>query len=153
MKGCLTYIYIYICLALSSITFLITGCATTSKSELLEIHDTITINRVDTVRLFVYKTVHDTIHHHTEHIVTVNQKGDTVKVVNNNYIRERIVERDSSAYYKHQLDSVKHALNQNHDSEKTVEKKPPWWEERVIRILVIATITVIVTLFLRKLYG
>lgn len=134
-------------------TLLMTGCATTNKSELLEIHDTIVTNRVDTVRLFVYKTVYDTIHHLTEHFVTVNQKGDTLKVVNNNYIRERIVERDSSAYYKHQLDSMKHALNQNHDSEKTMEKKPPWMEKLAIGFLIIATIIVIVKMILLKIYG
>lgn len=149
MKGCLTYLYIF--LALSSITILITGCATTSKSEFLEIHDTITANRVDTVQLYVYRTVHDTIHHLTEHFVTVNQEGDTLKVVNNNYIRERIVERDSSAYYKHQLDSMKHALNQNHDSEKTVLKKPPWWQKLTWKIIISASIALIVTLIFRKI--
>lgn len=148
MKRCLTYLYIF--LALSSMTFLMTGCATTRESELREIHDTIVTNRVDTVQLYVYRTVHDTIHHHTEHTVTVTEKGDTVKVVNNNYIRERIVERDSSAYYKHQLDSMKHALNQNHDSEKTVEKKPPWWKFLGGEIVVIASIALIVTMIFRK---
>lgn len=148
MKGCLTYIYI--CLALSSITFLVTGCATSSKSELLEIHDTITANRIDTVRQYVRETVHDTIHNRTENIVTVNEKGDTIRETNNNYFYQHTIERDSGAYYIHLIDSLVKSLNQNHDSEKTVEKKPPWWKSLGGEIVVIASIALIVTMIFRK---
>lgn len=148
MKGCLTYIYI--CLALSSITFLVTGCATASKSELLEIHDTITANRVDTVRQHVRETVHDTIHNYTEHIVTVNEKGDTIRETNNNYYYQHTIERDSGSYYIHLIDSLVKSLNQNHDSEKTLEKKPPWWQSLEWKIVAFASIIFIAKLIIRK---
>lgn len=142
MKGCLTYIYI--CLALSSITFLVTGCATASKSELLEIHDTITANRVDTVRQHVRETVHDTIHNYTEHIVTVNEKGDTTKETNNNYFYQHTIERDSSSQYIHLIDSLIKSLNQNHDKEEVKEKKTSWWNTLPWMIIAIGAIIALV---------
>lgn len=118
------------CLVLVSFlfSFLITGCGTTHESELLEIHDTITAAHVDTVRQYIKQTVYDTIHQHTERIVTVNERGDTVKEVNNNYYKERIIERDSSSYYRHMIDSLMKSLMQNHDKEAVTEKKPSFWE-------------------------
>ena len=129
---------------------LITGCGTTHESELLEIHDTITANHVDTVTQYVSKTVHDTIHHHMERIVTVNEKGDTIRETNNNYYYQHTIERDSDAYYRHLIDSLVKSLNQNHEHEKTVEKSSSWWELWKWKIIAFAAIILIVKLIFRK---
>lgn len=124
--------------------FLLLNCASSRKSELLEIHDTITANHVDTVTQYFSKTVHDTIHHHTERIITISEKGDTTKETNNNYYYQHTVERDSSAYYRHILDSLIKSLNQNHDKEEVKEKKTSWWDTLPWMIIAIGAIVALV---------
>ena len=85
---------------------LVASCRTIRTTEAVETHDTVATHHTDTVRQYVLKTLHDTIHHLTERIVTVNEGGDTVRLVSNTIIRERVVERDSSDSQHHSADTL-----------------------------------------------
>lgn len=84
---------------------LVASCRTIRTSETVT-HDTIATHHTDTVRQYVLKTLHDTIHHLTERVVTVNEGGDTIRLVSNTVIRERVVERDSTDSQHHSADSL-----------------------------------------------
>lgn len=119
--GCVPVLML--CAALSFV-----GCKTIKESEIVEIHDTITAYRTDTVKEYKLKTLYDTVHQFTERLVTLNEAGDVVKEVNNHYYHEKVVEKDSTDKYKSSIDSLKAILNQLHDRQTVIERKPGWWE-------------------------
>lgn len=127
------------------------GCKTIKDSELVEIHDTVSVNRIDTVYQYTQKIVNDTVREKTEHIVTVNEKGDTIRETNNYYYNQHTIERDSSAYYAHLIDSIMKSLNQNHDHEKVVEKKPSIWERFKWQLIALALLIALILLLVPRI--
>ncbi len=119
--GCVPVLLL--CAALSFV-----GCKTIRESEIVEIHDTVTTHKVDTVREYKLKTLYDTVHHWHTSEVTLRENGDTIRHVVNNYYKERVVERDSTDRYRSSIDSLRAVLNQLHDRQTAIERKPGWWE-------------------------
>ena len=124
-----------LCLCLSFV-----GCKTIKESEIVEVHDTVTVNHSDTVKEYVNKTLHDTVHHWHNEIITLKENGDTAKHVVNNYFREKIVERDSTDRYRSSIDSLKAVLQQLQSNEKVIEKKPSWWNVWKWKIIAMAAV-------------
>lgn len=133
-----------LCAALSFV-----GCKTIRESEIVEIHDTVTTHRIDTVREYKLKTLYDTVHQFTERLVTLNEAGDVVKEVNNHYYHEKVVEKDSTDKYKSSIDSLKAVLNQLHDKQTVVEKKPSWWEQWKWKLIALSAVILTVLLALK----
>ena len=142
--GCLPILLL--CAALSFV-----GCKTIRESEIVEIHDTVTTHKVDTVREYELKTIYDTVHQYTERLVTLNEAGDVVKEVNNHYYHEKVVEKDSTDKYKSSIDSLKAVLNQLHDKQTVVEKKPSWWQMWKWKIVALAAIILAAFLVIRDI--
>ena len=140
--GCLPILLI--CVTLSFV-----GCKTIWESEIVEIHDTVTMHRIDTVREYKLKTLYDTVHQFTESLVTLNEAGDVVKEVNNHYYHEKVVEKDSTDKYKSSIDSLKAVLNQLHDKQTVVEKKPSWWQTWKWKLIALAAVILTVLLALK----
>ena len=115
--GCLPILLL--CIALSFV-----GCKTIRQTEYVAIHDTLHVHHSDTVREYTIKTVHDTIRESSNHILTLNEKGDTIREYHYYHEKEKIVEKDSTDKYKSSIDSLKSVLNKIHEKEKVTEKKP-----------------------------
>lgn len=124
-----------LCLCLSFV-----GCKTIKESEIVEVHDTVTVNHSDTVKEYVNKTLHDTVHHWHNEIITLKENGDTAKHVVNNYFREKIVERDSTDRYRSSIDSLKAVLQQLQKNDKVIEKNPSWWSVWKWKIIAMAAV-------------
>lgn len=133
-----------LCIALSFV-----GCKTIHESEIVEIHDTLTVHHSDTVREYKSKTLYDTINIYTEKIITLSTNGDTIKEIHNYFERERIIEKDSSDVYKALLDSIKQSLNQNHEKEKVIEKKPSFWQQWKWKLVAAASIILTLLVLLK----
>ena len=108
------------------------SCATKTLVERVEVHDTLIVQHYDTTTLYKEKLVHDTLQIVTERIVTLREGGDTIRIVNNNTIREKVVERDSTDRYRVTLDSIVQAIKELDHRKETVTKKRPWWKLPVI---------------------
>ena len=129
--GCLPILLL--CVVLSFV-----GCKTIHDSELIEIHDTVTVYHGDTLIQYVYKNIGDTVKQIIEKTIIINEKGDTVQQnTTNNYIHNHY-ESDSVNIYKALLDSLKQSLNQNHEKEKVIEKKD-WWAEWKWKLIALAS--------------
>lgn len=130
--GCFPVILLCICLSF-------VGCKTIRESELIEIHDTVTVYRGDTLIQYVYKHINDTVREIIEKTIVINEKGDTTKETTVNNYYHNHYESDSVNIYKALLDSIKQSLNQNHEKEKVVEKKD-WWEEWKWKLIALAVV-------------
>ena len=114
------------------------GCKTIKESELIEIHDTVTVFHGDTLIQYVYKNIGDTVKQIIEKTIIINEKGDTVQQNTTNNYYHNHYESDSVNIYKALLDSIKQSLNQNHEKEKVVEKKD-WWAEWKWKLIALAS--------------
>ena len=142
--GCLPILLL--CVVLSFV-----GCKTIKESEIIEVHDTITTYKVDTLREYKQKTLHDTVNIYTEKILTLNEDGEVVKEVNNHYYHEKVVEKDSTDIYKSLLDSIKQSLNTNHEKEKVIEKKD-WWAEWKWKLIAFALFVAVILLAIKFIF-
>lgn len=139
--GCLPVLLL--CFTLSFV-----GCKTIKDSEIIEIHDTVTVYRGDTLIQYVYKNIGDTVNQIIEKTIIINEKGDTVKQnTTNNYIHNHY-ESDSVNIYKALLDSIKQSLNQNHEKEKVIEKKD-WLAEWKWKLIAFALLVAVILLTLK----
>ena len=129
--GCFPVILLCICLSFI-------GCKTIKESELIEIHDTVTVYHGDTLIQYVYKNIGDTVKQIIEKTIIINEKGDTVQQNTTNNYYHNHYESDSVNIYKALLDSIKQSLNQNHEKEKVVEKKD-WWAEWKWKLIALAS--------------
>ena len=129
--GCFPVILLCICLSFI-------GCKTIKESELIEIHDTVTVYHGDTLIQYVYKNIGDTVKQIIEKTIIINEKGDTVQQNTTNNYYHNHYESDSVNIYKALLDSIKQSLNQNHEKEKVVEKKD-WWAEWKWKLIAFAS--------------
>lgn len=136
--------YILMKLGITPLLFLLIllslmGCKTIKESELIEIHDTVTVHHSDTVKEYVFKHLHDTLREYHNEIITLKENGDTAKHEVNNYYYNRIVERDSTDRYRSSIDSLKAFLQQLQNNQKVVEKKPSWWATWKWKLIALAS--------------
>lgn len=134
-----------LCLCLSFI-----GCKTIKESEIVEIHDTVTVNHSDTEKEYVNKTLHDTVHHWHNEVITLKENGDTSKHVVNNYYYEKVVEKDSTDRYRSSIDSLKAVLQQLQNKETVKEKKTSWWELWKWKLIAMGAVVALAFLLFRK---
>ena len=127
--GCFPVILLCICLSFI-------GCKTIKESELIEIHDTVTVHHCDTLKEYVFKHLHDTLREYHNEIITLKENGDTAKHEVNNYYYNRIVERDSTDRYRSSIDSLKAVLQQLQNKEKT---KPSFWDKLGWKLIALAS--------------
>lgn len=85
------------------------SCRTIHDTRTMETHDTVEVFRTDTLRLYRERTLRDTIHLLTERIVTLTERGDTVRLTNNTIIRERTIERDTASLHAVRTDTARQA--------------------------------------------
>lgn len=136
--GCLPILLL--CFTLSFV-----GCKTIKDSELIEIHDTVTVHHSDTLKEYIFKHIHDTVREYHNEIITLKQNGDTAKHEVNNYYYNRIVERDSTDRYRSSIDSLKAIIQQLENKEKVVKKEPSIWDELSTNVIVIVVMLIFLT--------
>ena len=126
---------------------MLSGCkGREAITETVYVHDTVRVNKTDTVRDVRVVTQRDSTHHETERIITLKESGDTLRIITNNII-ERIVQRtDSIDRYRHIADSLRQSLIQEQQKNKVVTKSGT----SLIDKLVIIAIFIIVCAFLAK---
>ncbi len=115
-----------VCLAV--ILSLLASCKTTREVERVYTHDTLYVNHSDTVREVKLLAVHDTTRQVEQHLITLNQAGDTIKEIHHYHDSERIIIVDSTDRYKAKNDSLQRLLDREREKEKVVEKKPTFLE-------------------------
>lgn len=131
---------------------LFAGCKTISESDFVAVHDTLYVHKVDTIKVYQQKTLFDTIHHwHTE-TITLSDTGDTIKQIVNNYFKERIIERDSSSFYRAVIDSLLKANVKEEKHVKVVEKKDflNEWKYRLISLALLVAIVLLIVPYIKK---
>ena len=142
--GCLPVLLL--CVVLSFV-----GCKTIRESEIVEIHDTVTTHRIDTVRVYQIKTVHDTIRETSNHVLTLNEKGDTIREYHYFHEKEKVIEKDSTDKYVSLIDSLRQSLNTSHEKEKVVEKKD-WWAEWKWKLFTFALLIAVILLAIKFIF-
>ena len=142
--GCLPILLL--CIVLSFV-----GCKTIHDSELIEIHDTVTVYHGDTLIQYVYKNIGDTVKQIIEKTIIINEKGDTVKQNTTNNYYHNHYESDSVNIYKALLDSIKQSLNTNHEKEKVIEKKD-WWTEWNWKLIAFALFVAAILLAIKFIF-
>lgn len=116
------------------------SCATKTLTEYVEIHDTLVVHHNDTTTIYQQKLVHDTLEKVVEKTVTIKENGDTTRIITNNIIREKVVEKDSIDRYRSVLDSIKSALKHLDEKHEVVKKKDPWYKlPLIVSVLVLIT--------------
>ena len=115
-----------VCLAV--ILSLLASCRTVHEVEHVYTHDTLYVHQSDTVREVKLLAVHDTTRQVEQHLITLNQAGDTIKEIHHYHDSERIIIVDSTDRYKAKNDSLQRLLDREREKEKVVEKKPTFLE-------------------------
>ena len=130
-------------------------------------HDTITVHLSDTVRTVELKIdsivdiqtvyVGDTVYRDREHVITLNQNGDTIK----EHLHEKQVEKhneatntqhnktstDSVSYFKAKCDSLQKVINKQHEKhEKVTKTKRPWTD-----YIIVAAVLAFALFLIRKI--
>ena len=134
--------YILMKLGITPLLFLLIllslmGCKTIRESEIIEIHDTVTVHHGDTLIQYVYKHIGDTVKQIIEKTIIINEKGDTVQQNTTNNYYHNHYESDSVNIYKALLDSIRQSLNTNKEKEEVIEKKD-WWAEWKWKLIALA---------------
>ena len=110
--------------------------------EKVYVHDTVTVQHIDTIRDTRLQTVHDTVTQREVHTITLNNVGDTVKEVHNFHNVERIIIVDSTYRYKARLDSLQKIIDSQ--QRQVVEPKKTWPSalEKLVAAIIIIVVTV-----------
>lgn len=138
MRDGIAVIAAIVIVALMGLTLLV-SC--TAKEIITEetsyVHDTVEVHRVDT--LWEYKLVsqRDTVKQETVHTVVLNERGDTIKEIHHYHDTEKIIIVDSTYKYESERDSLRKALDQAHEREKTKEKRGRTWTDTIAAIVVL----------------
>ena len=117
-------IVIIICLACS------VCCSCSSSKEVVTeyVHDTITVNKTDTVVDVKVREVRDTTKQIETHTYTINNAGDTVKEIHHYHDVLRTVVVDSTQRYQSKIDSLQAIINKSKEKQEVkVVRKPNWW--------------------------
>ena len=115
-----------VCVAV--ILMLLCSCKATHEVERVYTHDTLIVHHTDTLIHTKTLHVHDTTRQVEQHLITLNQAGDTIREVHHYHDTERTIVLDSTDRYKAKNDSLQKLLNKERNKEKVVEKKEPWWQ-------------------------
>jgi hypothetical protein len=107
------------------LAFCLMGCRTKSVVEVVEVHDTVRMAQTDTVREVRVVTKTDTIKQMENHILTVNERGDTIREVHFYHEREKTIVVDSTNRYQSKVDSLQSIIDRM--STKEVVKEPWFW--------------------------
>ena len=108
--------------------------------ERVYVHDTVTVQHIDTIRDTRLQTVHDTVTQREVHTITLNNVGDTVKEVHNYHSVERIIVVDSTYRYKARLDSLQKIIDSQ--QRQVVEPKKSWPSalEKLVGVIIIIVV-------------
>ena len=111
--------------------------------ERVYVHDTVTVQHVDTIRDTRLQTVHDTVTQREVHTITLNNVGDTVKEVHIFHNVERTIVVDSTYRYKARLDSLQKIIDSQQRQVVEVKKSPlPSIRDMIVAALIIIVVTV-----------
>lgn len=129
----------------------LTGCRTKTVTEYVSVHDTLRISKTDTLYKTKTEISHDTLKIEVEKIVTLNENGDTMKlVIYKDRWRDRIV---------HQTDTIKEAktdtlyISKSDEHEKETVKKQSWWSIWKWKIAAFSLLCALVFVLLRKYWS
>ena len=122
--GMTIFLIIAICLACN-----ICCSCSSSKAVVIEyVHDTITVNKTDTVVDVRIREVRDTTKQIETHTYTINNVGDTVKEIHHYHDVLRTLVVDSTNRYQSKIDSLQAIVNKLKDKQEVkVVRKPNWW--------------------------
>ncbi len=133
-------------LVLAMVFLAMCSCSTEKViTETIYEHDTVTVHHSDTVKDIVVKTKTDTVKQIEQHFFTLNNEGDTVKEVHHYHTIEKTNTVDSTYRYQAERDSLRQALREEKNREKTVTKiQVPWQWLCMILVALFAAVVVIV---------
>ena len=122
--GMTIIVIIIICLACN-----ICCSCSSSKAVVTEyVHDTITINKTDTVVDVRIREVRDTTKQIETHTYTINNVGDTVKEIHHYHDELRTIIVDSTNRYQSKIDSLQAIIDKSKDKQEVkVVHKHNWW--------------------------
>ena len=122
--GMTIIVIIIICLACN----ICCSCSTNRVIETEDVHDTITINKTDTVVDVRIREVRDTTKQIETHTYTINNVGDTVKEIHHYHDVLRTLVVDSTNRYQSKIDSLQAIIDKSKDKQEVkVVSKPNWW--------------------------
>lgn len=110
--------------------------------ERVYVHDTVTVQHIDTIRDTRLQTVHDTVTQREVHTITLNNVGDTIKEVHNFHNVERIIVVDSTYRYKARLDSLQKIIDSQQRQVVEPNKSWPSALEKLVAVIIIIVVTV-----------
>ena len=135
------------------ILFSLCSCKTKTMTttEYVNIHDTVTVHKSDTVREVRLQVIRDTTIQKEVHTYTINDVGDTIKEIHHYHDREKVIVVDSTDRYKAKLDSLQKIVDSNKEKVKVVVK-----EKRVFKWLdwiILGAILAVIFFFVIKRWG
>ena len=105
-----------------AIMMLVSGCRTKTVTEYVSVHDTLRVTQTDTLVKVRTEFSHDTLRIETERIITITEKGETLKVVEwRDRWRDRVVQLTDTIREK-ATDTVYVSKDSDHDK-VTVKRK------------------------------
>ena len=139
MRDGIAVIAAIIIMALMGLTLLV-SCTTKEivTKETSWVHDTVEVHRADTLWEYKFINQRDTVMHESVHTVVLNDRGDTIREIHNHYNKEKTVIVDSTYRYEVERDSLRRALDQAHEREKTTkEKRGRTWTDTIAAMVVL----------------
>lgn len=135
MRDGIAVIAAIIIMALMGLTLLV-SCTTKEivTKETSYVHDTVDVYRADTLWEYKFINQRDTVKQESVHTVVLNDRGDTIKEIHHYHDTEKIIIVDSTYKYKAERDSLRKALDQAHEREKT--KKGRTWTDTISAMVV-----------------
>lgn len=105
------------------------ACKATKEFEVVEVHDTVTVLKTDTVVDVKVKEVSNTEKQTETHYYTLNNVGDTVKEIHHYHNALQTIVLDSTNRYQSKVDSLQRLVSTLKNTEKVVTKRisVPWW--------------------------
>lgn len=138
MRDGIAVIAAIIIMALMGLTLLV-SCTTKEivTKETSWVHDTVEVYRADTLWEYKFINQRDTVMHESVHTVVLNDRGDTIREIHNHYNKEKTIIVDSTYRYEVERNSLRKALDQAHEREKTKEKRGRTWTDTIAAIVVV----------------
>ena len=114
---------------------MLTGCRTKTIAEFVAVHDTLMVSKTDTCYKVRVERIADTVMIETEHSVTLNEGGETIRVA---IYRDRWRDRwnvRTDTVMRATIDTV--YLSKDTDTKKVADSGVPWWERWTIVLAII----------------
>ena len=137
MRNGIAVIAAIVIMALMGLTLV--SCTTKEivTKETSFVHDTVEVHRADTLWEYKFITQKDTVRQESVHTVVLNERGDTIREIHNHYYTGKTIIVDSTYKYESERDSLRKALDQAHEREKTKEKRGRTWTDTIAAIVVL----------------